>query len=160
MEKTERTKRLLSVFSVSAVPTIFRAVQSPITWMVAAVALLGAACKGSPELATGSFPASSRSVPTVSVLRLPKEGGLPALYRVPALDSAAWKPAERLPPIERTIGADAEQGLVFVLDRKNNVVAVDLDTRRIRTFLENVRYATLGPDGALYAVDTGSAVVQ
>src|SRR6185312_9015105 len=26
--------------------------------------------------------------------------------------------------------------------------------------LENVRYATLGPDGAVYAVDTGSAVVQ
>src|SRR4051795_7069086 len=97
---------------------------------------------------------------SVSVLRIPKDGGLARLYRVPGLDSAEWKPAERLPPIERTIGADAEQGLVFVLDRKNNVVAVDLDTRRIRTFLENVRYATLGPDGALYAVDTASAVVQ
>jgi hypothetical protein len=82
------------------------------------------------------------------------------LYRVPALDSAAWKPAERLPPVERPIGADPEQGLVFVLDRKNTVVAVDLDTRRVRTFLENIRYATLGPDGALYAVDTASAVTQ
>ena len=40
------------------------------------------------------------------------------------------------------------------------MVAVDLDTRRVRTFLENVRYATLGPDGALYAVDTASAVTQ
>jgi len=82
------------------------------------------------------------------------------LYRVPALDSAAWKPAERLPPVERPIGADPEQGLVYVLDRKNNVVAVDLDTRRVRTFLENVRYATVGPDGALYAVDTASSVIQ
>jgi hypothetical protein len=79
---------------------------------------------------------------------------------VPALDSAAWKPAERLPPVDRPIGADPEQGLVYVLDRKNNVVAVDLDTRRVRTFLENVRYATLGPDGALYAVDTASSVIQ
>jgi hypothetical protein len=46
------------------------------------------------------------------------------------------------------------------MDRKNNVVAVDLDTRRVRTFLENVQYAALGPDGALYAVDTGSTVTQ
>jgi hypothetical protein len=93
-------------------------------------------------------------------MRIPREGGLARLYRVPALDSAPWIPAEKLPPVQQTIGADPEQGLVFLLDRKNNVVAVDLDTRRVRTFLENVRHATLGPDGALYAVDTASAVVQ
>ena len=97
---------------------------------------------------------------SVTVLRIPRDGGLARLYRVPALDSAAWKPAERLPPVARTIGSDPEQGVVFVLDRKNNLVAVDLDTRRVRTYLENVKYATLGPDGALYAVDTSSSVVQ
>jgi hypothetical protein len=96
----------------------------------------------------------------VSVLRIPREGGLAQLYRVPALDSAAWKPADKLPPIARPLGADAEQGLVFALDRKSNVVALDLDTRRVRTYLENIRYATLGPDGALYAVDTANSVVQ
>jgi len=79
---------------------------------------------------------------------------------VPALDAAAWKPVDKLPAVERPLGADPEQGLVFVLDRKNNVVALDLDTRRVRTYLENIRYATLGPDGALYAVDTTNSVVQ
>ena len=49
---------------------------------------------------------------------------------------------------------------MFVLDRKNNVAALDLDTRRVRTYLENVRYATLGPDGALYVVDSAGSVVQ
>jgi SPOR domain len=122
--------------------------------------LVVAGCGGSPDLAVGNLPASSRVVAGVSVLRIPREGGLARLYRIPALDSAAWKLTERLPPVDHPIGADAEQGLVFVLDRKNNVVAVDLDSRRVRTFLENVRYATLGPDGALYAVDTGSSVVQ
>ena len=132
---------------------------NPTTTLLVAASLLSA-CGRRQELATDNAPASSRGVPSVSVLRIPREGGVARLYRVPALDSAAWKPADPLPAIERPIGADPEQGLVFVLDRKNNVVALDLDTRRVRTYLENIRYATLGPDGALYAVDTGSAVTQ
>ncbi|HEU5304502.1 MAG TPA: hypothetical protein VFU40_07655, partial [Gemmatimonadales bacterium] len=104
-------------------------------------------------------PAATRGLSTVSVLRIPREGGTARLYRVPALDSAAWKPADKLPPVERAVGAAPEQGLVFVLDRKKNVAALDLDTRRVRNYLENVRYATLGPDGALYVVDTASAVI-
>ena len=128
------------------------------TW--SAALLLCAACSGKSDLETGNLPASARSMASVTVLRIPRDGGLARLYRVPALDSAAWKPAERLPPVARTIGSDPEQGVVFVLDRKNNLVAVDLDTRRVRTYLENVKYATLGPDGAVYAVDTSSSVVQ
>jgi hypothetical protein len=93
-------------------------------------------------------------------LRIPRDGGTARLYRVPALDSASWKPADKLPPVERTVGAAPEQGLVFVLDRKSNVAALDLDTRRVRNYLENVRYATVGPDGALYVVDTANSVVQ
>jgi hypothetical protein len=124
------------------------------------VLLLVAACGRGPELASGNMPASSRTVPSVTALRIPRDGGLARLYRVPSLDSAAWKAADPLPPIGIPVGADAEQGLVFVLDRKNNVAALDLDSRRVRTYLENVRYATLGPDGALYAVDTGSTVTQ
>jgi len=96
----------------------------------------------------------------VSVLRVPREGGVARLYRVASLDSAPWKPADKLPAAGRPLGADTEQGLVFVLDQKNNVVALDLDTRRVRTYLESIRYATVGPDGALYAVDTANSVVQ
>ena len=43
---------------------------------------------------------------------------------------------------------------------KRSVVGVDLETRRVRPYMEQVRYAAVGPDGALYAVDTGSAVIQ
>jgi hypothetical protein len=122
--------------------------------------LLVVACGRRPEMAAGSLPSSSRSVPGSTALRIPRDGGLARLYRVPALDSAPWKAADPLPAIANPVGADAEQGLVFALDRKNNIVALDLDTRRVRTYLENVRAATLGPDGALYAVDTGSTVTQ
>ena len=128
---------------------------NPTTTLLVAASLLSA-CGRRQEVATDNAPASSRGVPSVSVLRIPREGGVARLYRVPALDSAPWKPADQLPAIERPIGADPELGLVFALDRKNNVVALDLDTRRVRTYLENIRYATLGPDGALYIGDTNS----
>lgn len=157
----ERTGDIsFSAFSVPYPPAYLAGVNPQPTMRCAALLILCAACGSSSDLATGKMPASSRTVASVTALRIPREGGFARLYRVPALDSAPWKPAEKLPPVDRLIGADPEQGLVFVFDRKNNVVAVDLDTRRVRTFLENVRYATLGPDGALYAVDTGSAVVQ
>ena len=109
---------------------------NPTTTLLVAISLLSA-CGGKQELATDT-PASSRGIPGVSVLRIPREGGVARLYRVPALDSAPWKPADPLPAVDRPIGSDPEQGLVFVLDRKSNVVALDLDTRRVRTYLENI----------------------
>jgi SPOR domain len=126
---------------------------------ILAAALVGAACSRGPDLANKP-PSATRGLSTVSVLRIPREGGTARLYRVPALDSAQWTPADKLPPVERPLGAAAEQGLVFVLDRKNNVAALDLDTRRVRNYFENVRYAAIGPDGALYVVDTAGSVVQ
>ncbi len=139
-------------------PAIFNLV-NPTTILLVVASVLSA-CGGGPELATDHAPAASRGVPGVSVLRIPRDGGVARLYRAPSLDSAAWKAADKLPAVERPLGADTEQGLVFVLDRKNNVVALDLDTRKVRTYLENIRYATVGADGALYAVDTASSVVQ
>lgn len=58
------------------------------------------------------------------------------------------------------MGADPNHGLVYALDRKRNVVGVDLETRRVRPYIEQVRYAAVGPDGALYAVDTARMVTQ
>jgi sporulation related protein len=124
------------------------------------VVLLVAGCGRGPDMASESIGSAARSTPSVSLLRIPRAGGVARLYRAPSLDSASWKPVDGLPQVEHPIGADPEQGLVFVLDKKNNVVALDLETRRVRSYLENVRYATLGPDGALYTVDTGSTVTQ
>ncbi|MBA3657967.1 MAG: SPOR domain-containing protein [Gemmatimonadales bacterium] len=49
---------------------------------------------------------------------------------------------------------------MFLLDPKRNVLSLDLETRRVGTALGGVRHAAVGPDGALYAVDTGNTVIQ
>ncbi|HWB42513.1 MAG TPA: SPOR domain-containing protein [Gemmatimonadales bacterium] len=127
--------------------------------LAAGLALPLAGCGGEPDLAA-NLPAVGRGPAVATVLRIPREGGAARLYRVPSLEPSAWKLEDKLPPLQRTLGADAEQGFVFLLDKKRNVVALDLETRRLRQSLEQVRHATVGPDGALYAVDTGSAVTQ
>ena len=110
-----------------------------------------AGCGGEPDLAAaGNLPAVGRGLEAATV----------RLYRVPTLEPSAWKLTDKLPPLQRTLGVDPEQGFVFLLDQKRNVVVLDLETRRIRPSLEQVRQATVGPDGALYVVDTASNVVQ
>lgn len=128
--------------------------------LAAGLVLSVAGCGREPDLAAGNLPAVGRGPEVTTVLRVPREGGAARLYRIPNLEPSSWKLEDKLPPLQRTLGADPEQGFVFLLDKKRNVVALDLETRRIRPSLEQVRYATVGPDGALYAVDTGKTVTQ
>ncbi|HEX3273891.1 MAG TPA: SPOR domain-containing protein [Gemmatimonadales bacterium] len=124
--------------------------------------LLLVACSGKPpeHLSLDKLPASTRTPAVSSVVRLPVSGGVARLYRIPGLDPSTWKAEDKFPAVQRVIGADPEQGLVFSLDRQKNLITLDLETRRVRTYLDQVRTATMGPDGALYAVDTGSTVTQ
>ena len=101
----------------------------------ACLVLFVGACGGDPELPLGKLPPASRGVRSSSVLRVPRAGGPAQLYRVPGLDPSSWKADDPLPPLERVIGADPEQRLVFLLDRKRNALALDLETRRVRTSL-------------------------
>jgi hypothetical protein len=136
-------------------------VNRPRSILAAGLVMLTLACNREPErLSLEKLPASTRGPAPSSVLRLANDGGVARLYRVPSLEPSSWKAEDKLPAVERVIGADPEQGLVFTLDGKRNLVTLDLETRRVRTYLEQVRAATMGPDGALYAIDTGSTVTQ
>ena len=133
--------------------------EHPTTLLLLAAAALGA-CGRETDLALGGLPSAGRGPAGATLVRVSPGGGAPRVYRLPGLDTSAWKSQDKLPPLERTIGADSELGVVFFLDKKRNVVTLDLETRRIREALSGVRYAAVGPDGVLYAVDTASAVTQ
>jgi hypothetical protein len=128
--------------------------------ITAGLAFALAGCGGEPDLAAGNLPAVGRGPALTTALRISLEGGTPRLYRVPSLEPSAWKLEDKLPPLQQTVGADPEQGFVFLLDKKRNVIALDLETRRLRPSLDQVRHTAVGPDGALYAVDTGKTVTQ
>ncbi len=126
----------------------------------AGLLLLAVGCGREPELKLGKLPPSTRVPTPSSAVRLPRDGGQARLYRIPSLEPSSWTTDEKLPALERAVGGDAEQGLVYAMDRDRNVVGVDLETRRVRPFMAQVRYAAVGPDGALYTVDSGSGVTQ
>ncbi len=132
----------------------------PKLFFAASLVAVGAACGREADVALGHLPAAGRGAGGGTLLRIPQDGGIPRLYRLPSLNPSTWKTEDKLPPLQRTIGADAEAGLAFFLDRKRNTVVLDMETRRVRPQLEHVRQAAVGPDGALYAVDTGSMVTQ
>ena len=139
---------------------IFSSVK-PLRLITAAAGLAAAvACGREPDLARGNLPAVGRGPSAATLLQVPRDGGLARLYRVPSLEPSSWKLQDKLPPLERLVGSDPDQGVVYFLDRKHNVVGIDLETHRVRTYTEQVRHATVGPDGSLFTIDTGQLVTQ
>lgn len=71
-----------------------------------------------------------------------------------------WKASDRIPPVDTLVGVNDDQALVFVRDRKQNVVALSLASTRVRTYLTGSRAAAVGAEGTLYTVDSTGAIHQ
>jgi hypothetical protein len=80
-------------------------------------------------------------------------------YRSTDLTPLGWSVA-KVPAIRRYIGVDLDQGLVYAIDSTRTLVAIDLRARRSRVLRKGVRNAALGPEGTLFAVDTGGKVTE
>lgn len=130
------------------------------TLVRAGLAFLVVACGRTRDVGIRELALDSRTPLQSTLIRLPREGGVVRAYRASGLDETTWMSLEKLPPLDRLVGADLEQHLVYALDQKRNVVAVDLDSRRIRTVLPGARYASVGPDGTLYAIDSAGGVTR
>lgn len=128
--------------------------------LLALTALLATACQsGSQPYAHGLSVAST--TPPSSLLRLAAAGGTAELYHLPHLESWGWRSNAPLPALRRPIGADLDQGLVYALGTRSEIVALDLQTARPRPqLLTDVREVTVGPDGTLFTVDDSLRVVQ
>ena len=63
----------------------------PSTSLLALATLALAGWGGDKDVAIAKLPAAGRGAIGATVLRVPLEGGTPRLYRVPGLDSSAWK---------------------------------------------------------------------
>ena len=93
-------------------------------------------------------------------MRLIRAGGRAEAYAVPTLEPVDWRSDAAIPALDTLVGADFERHLVLAIDRKHNLFALDLDERKARTLAPQVRGAAMGPDGTVYAVDSGRSVLQ
>ncbi|MGH7702312.1 MAG: SPOR domain-containing protein [Gemmatimonadales bacterium] len=132
----------------------FRPARTAVGLLLATVA-----CQSPPKPLASSLSVTSQTPPS-SLLRLPSGGGVAQVYRVPALVETTWRSQGRFPALRRAIGADLDQAMVYALTSTSEVVALDLESGRVRSVLTGVRDAALGPDGALYSVDDSNAVTR
>jgi SPOR domain/PQQ-like domain len=122
---------------------------------ILALGLLG--CKDTPR--PGDL-ALSPSVPPASLLRLPREGGAPTVYRLPKLTDSEWIRTGTFPALRDVIGADLDQRVVFAAGSDNQIVALDLENGKVRSYLTDVRGTIIGPSGVLFTVDDSNRVTQ
>lgn len=92
-------------------------------------------------------------------MRVAAAGGVWRVYGLPELPEL-WTSTARLPPVDRIVGLDPEQDQIYVLTKKDELLAADLVGGRIDTIAVDVSLATLGADGTLYAVDSKHRVLS
>lgn len=82
------------------------------------------------------------------------------MYRLPKLQNSEWPSNGEFPPLRQALGADLDQRLVFAAGSDNQIVALDLENGKVRTYLASARSTIIGPDGVLYTVDDSNQVTQ
>jgi len=118
--------------------------------------LLAAGCREQPA-APPALPALGG---ISTVLRLPAAGGAAVAYRPDSLIAEGWRSGSRLPAVERILGFDLDQRLVYLLDARRRLLALDLESGSFRPYLSGVERGAIGPDGAAWAVDSANRLIR
>ena len=88
----------------------------------------------------------------VSLLRFPREGGPVRAYHPDSLTQSPWS-SHPVPALQRALGANLDERLLWAIDSQGALVGIDLETRSVRRRAGGVALGAVGPDGSLYLVD-------
>lgn len=89
-----------------------------------------------------------------ALLRLPSEGGAATLYRADSLLPLDWRVPGNIPPIARALGTDLDDEMVYAVDRRGEVVGIDLRVRQSRPYLSTADHLSGTADGVVLGLDS------
>jgi hypothetical protein len=65
-----------------------------------------------------------------------------------------------VPVPAQVLGTDTDERILWLLDRDGRLVGADLESRGVRTQLEDISTGVLGPDGSLFLADLDNRIVH
>jgi hypothetical protein len=87
-----------------------------------------------------------------SLIRVPRDGGTVEAYDPDSLVEPVWTSRAPIPRIREVLGVNLEARLLLAVDTLKTLIAVDLESRGIRTQTTGVESAVMAPDGAVYVL--------
>ena len=81
-------------------------------------------------------------------------------YAPDSLRVLDWQSSGGIPALERPLGYDLDERIAYLLDVRHRLIGLDLESGRGRPYLTGVRAATVGPEGAVYVVDSLGRVLR
>ncbi|MES2303937.1 MAG: SPOR domain-containing protein [Gemmatimonadota bacterium] len=89
----------------------------------------------------------------VSLLQLPRNGGVAQLLRADSLTTIDWR-TSGVPPIVRALGTDREEKMVYAVDTAGRLIGLDLRAQRWRPYLQAAHQLTGTADGVVLGLDS------
>jgi hypothetical protein len=129
--------------------------------LAAGAVLILAACGGDSDAAPAAGTAAAAGTePTETLIRVPADGGSPTLHRAADLAAIPWTDAPSLPAVAEVIGAVGDDRIVYLLNRKQELLGLDVESGRLREIAGGIAMAAAAPDGGVVAVDTAGGALR
>jgi hypothetical protein len=82
------------------------------------------------------------------------------VYDPDSLGTPVWTSQKNVPKIKEVLGVNLEARLLLLVDTAKNLVAVDLESRGIRTQANGVESAVIVPNGSVYLVNAARRITR
>ena len=96
----------------------------------------------------------------VSLIRVPRAGGTVEAYRPDSLAEPIWTTRIDLPPVREIVGINNESRRLMVVDTLKNLLAIDLESRGVRSVGAGAEQAVMAPDGTVVIVTPARRVIR